>query len=78
MCSSGACKGYGCIIFHHREHADDAIEALNCHELDERLKKKKKEEEEEEKKKKQQLPQMPSLNLETPHIGGGPNGVKSS
>lgn len=36
MRSSGACKGYGCVIFNHREHADEAIEALNCYELGER------------------------------------------
>jgi len=33
MCSSGACKGYGCVIFHHHEHADAAIEVLNCYEF---------------------------------------------
>ncbi|RLN35646.1 hypothetical protein C2845_PM03G02900 [Panicum miliaceum] len=36
MCSSGACKGYGCVIFHHCEHADEAIEVLNCYEFGER------------------------------------------
>ncbi|KAL6655243.1 hypothetical protein ACP70R_006069 [Stipagrostis hirtigluma subsp. patula] len=30
MLKSRACKGFGCIIFQHREHADEAIEALNC------------------------------------------------
>lgn len=33
--SSGACKGYGCIVFRHCEHAEEAIEALNCFEFGE-------------------------------------------
>ncbi|KAL6610094.1 hypothetical protein ACP70R_040063 [Stipagrostis hirtigluma subsp. patula] len=27
---SGTCKGYGCVVFQRHEHADEAIEALNC------------------------------------------------
>jgi hypothetical protein len=33
---SGACKGYACVVFQHREHAEEAIEALNCCEVGER------------------------------------------
>ncbi|RLM86466.1 hypothetical protein C2845_PM04G22010 [Panicum miliaceum] len=28
--STGACKGYGCVVFQHHEHAEEAVEALNC------------------------------------------------
>ncbi|GJN36965.1 hypothetical protein PR202_gb25873 [Eleusine coracana subsp. coracana] len=28
---SGACKGFGGLVFQKRDHADEAIEALNCH-----------------------------------------------
>lgn len=30
-CRTGARKGYGGVVFQNREHADEAIEALNCH-----------------------------------------------
>ncbi|KAF8701117.1 hypothetical protein HU200_007058 [Digitaria exilis] len=28
--SSGACKGYGCVVFQHHGHAAEAVDALNC------------------------------------------------
>uniref|UniRef100_A0A0E0L0N2 RRM domain-containing protein n=1 Tax=Oryza punctata TaxID=4537 RepID=A0A0E0L0N2_ORYPU len=30
---SGTCKGYGCVVFQHHRHAEEAVEALNCWEF---------------------------------------------
>ncbi|KAF8701142.1 hypothetical protein HU200_033804 [Digitaria exilis] len=37
MDGTGACKGFACVVFERRQHADEAIDRLNCYSLGQNL-----------------------------------------